>query len=166
MSQHEHDTKVEDVLPAMGGIVEIEVIRDGPHGPVVTQRVTSRNLVVTSGKKQIFRLASDQTTKAVDQFRIGTSAVAATAADTNVKTPVASTIRTASQMTIDAGRTYRWIVSYGSGATSISSTNIKEVVLLTSHTSAGGTCFMRATFTAVNKTKSDKLKITYKCRIT
>ena len=150
-----------------GGYVTIEVIRDGRNGPEVIHRQVSHNLVVNTGKKDIWRIAAGLNTKWFDQFRIGTSGVAAGSADTNVKSPVTGTLVTAdSKSLLAATRTMQWVVSYPSGGGSKSATDIQEVCLLQENTSPGGTAMMRAVFTAVTKTTSDKLKITYSARIT
>ena len=151
----------------VGGFVTIEVIRDGQNGPEVIDRRVTHNLIVLSGKKQIWRVASGLNANVFDQMRIGTSSVAATGADTNVKSPVTGTLRTVNSLTLLAGtRTMQWVHSYASGAGSKSATSIDEVVILNQRTSPGGSAMMRATFTSVTKTTNDKLKITYRARIT
>lgn len=156
-----------DEVRKFGGHLTVEVIRDTPRGPKVLQRRDVHNLVVNAGKRQIWRIVSGLNTKLFRQFRIGTSSVAAVSADTNVKSPVTGTINTADSRTLLAGtRTHQWVISYPSGAGSKSATSIDEVVLLNENTSPGGSCMMRSTFTSVNKTTADKLKITYNCRIT
>jgi hypothetical protein len=49
---------------------------------------------------------------------------------------------------------------------SISATDIQEVCIMNQGTSPGGSAWNRSTFTAVTKTEDDKLKITYKARLT
>lgn len=149
------------------GWVEAEVIRDGKHGPEVVGRGLSHNLVVNGGKRQIWRIASGLNTKVFDQFRIGTSPAAAASAQVNVLSPVTGTLVTADSKTLESGtRTMQWLVSYPSGVGEKSATGISEVALLNLNTSPGGTAMMRSTFTAVNKTLNDKLRITYRARIT
>lgn len=151
----------------VGGVVVVEVIRDGPRGPVVLERRTTHNLIVNAGKRQTWRMTMALNTNAWDQMRIGTSAAAATSAQTNVLSAVTGTINTADSKTLLSGtRTAQLVISYPSGAGSKSATSIDEVVVLNQNTSPGGSCFMRATFTSVNKTTADKLKITYNFRIT
>ena len=150
----------------VGGFVTVETIRDGDHGPEVIARRVSHNLVVNVGKKQIWRLVMGLQLNLFDQMRIGTSAAAASSAQTNVLSPVTGTINTVDSKTISAGRTAQWIVSYPSGGGSKSATGISEVALLNQNTSPGGSAMMRSTFTPVNKTTADKLKITYSARIT
>lgn len=150
-----------------GGIFEIELIRAGKHGPEVVDRRVSRNLVVNTGKRQTWRQASGLNANDWDQMRIGTSAVAANSGQTNVITPVTGTINTVDSKTLLAGtRTFQLVISYPSGVSTKSATNIREVVVLNQNTSPGGSALARATFTAVNKTTADKLKITYRVRIT
>lgn len=150
-----------------GGYVTVEVIRDGKHGPQVIARREVHNLIVNAGKKQTWRMTQALNTNNWDQMRIGTSGAAAGSGDTNVKSPVTGTINTVDAKTLLAAtRTAQWVISYPSGAGSKSATGIKEVVMLNQNTSPGGSCLMRAVFTAVNKTTADKLKITYTARIT
>lgn len=158
---------VDDSVEVMGGYVTVEVIRDGKYGPEVIVSRTEHNLVVNSGKRQTWRMASGLNTNDWDQMRIGTSAVAPVSADTNVKSPVTGTLNTVDSRTLLAGtRTMQWVISYPSGAGSKSALGIDEVVVLNQNTSPGGSALMRAILTpSVNKTAQDKLKITYRARI-
>lgn len=157
-----------DEMEHVGGYVTVEVIRDGANGPEVIERRVTHNLVVNTGKRQLLRLGSGLQTKFFDQMRIGTSAAAPASGDTNVKSPIASTIKTVTTKTLLAGtRTHEWMFSYVSGLGSISANGIAEVALLNQHTSPGGSAFMRALISpTVNKTTADKLKITYRARVT
>jgi len=149
------------------GIYTIEVIRDGKNGPEVIQRRVAPNLVVNTGKRQLWRNATGLQTKLFKFMRIGTSAAAAASGQTNVLSPVTGTLRTVSDFTLLSGtRTFQWVVSYQSGAGTKSATNIREVVVMNQRTSPGGSALSRSVFTAVSKTQADKLKITYRCRIT
>lgn len=160
-------SKMLDEVRDFGGHLAVEVIRDTPRGPKVLRRRDAHNLVVNTGKRQIWRVVSGLNTSTFDQFRIGTSSVAAVSADTNVKSPVTGTLNTADSRTLLAGtRTHQWVISYPSGAGSKSATSIDEAVLLNQNTSPGGSAMMRSVFTSVNKTESDKLKLTYSSRIT
>lgn len=152
---------------AIGGAFIIQILRDGVHGPVVMNEVVTNNLVVNTGKRQLWRMASGLNTNDWDQMRIGTSAVAANSGQTNVITPVTGTINTVDQKTLLSGtRTFQLMISYPSGAGSKSATNIREVVVLNQNTSPGGSALARATFSAVNKSTQDKLKIIYRFRVT
>jgi hypothetical protein len=153
-------------IDPFGGVFLIEVIRDGKHGPVVLQRQVVPNLVVNTGKRQTWRMASGLNTNDWDQGRIGTCGAAANSGQTNVISPVTGTLNTVDQKTLLAGtRTFQLVVSYPSGAGSKSATGIKEVVILNQNTSPGGSALARAVFSAVNKTTADKLKIQYRVRI-
>lgn len=153
-------------LDPVGGVFLIEVIRDSKNGPVVVQRAVSPNLVVNTGKRQTWRMASSLNTNDWDQMRIGTSSGAANSGQTNVISPVTNTINTVDQKTLLAGtRTFQLVISYPSGAGTKSATNIKEVVILNQNTSPGGSALARSVFSAVNKTTADKLKIQYRVRI-
>ena len=144
----------------------IEVIRDGKNGPEVIQSRHVPNLIINVGKKQLWRMASGLSSKVFDFMRIGTSGAAAASNNTNVKSPVTGTLKTCDSRTISSGRTFQLVISYPSGGGTKSATGIQEVCVLNQHTSPGGSALNRSTFTSVNKTTADKLKITYSARIT
>lgn len=154
-----------------GGYATIEVIRDGKNGPEVIQRRHVHNTVVNSGKRQTWRQASGLNGNDWDQFRIGTCGAAVNSGQTNVISPITTagggeSLLTASSKTLLSGtRTFQLVVSYVSGGGSISANDIQEVVVMNQNTAPGGSALMRATFTSVNKTEADKLKITYNVRI-
>lgn len=149
------------------GIYTIEVLRDGKNGPEVIQRREVPNLVVNTGKRQIWRMSSGLSTKVFAFMRIGTSSGAANSGQTNLLSPVTGTLKTVDSKTLLAGtRTFQLIISYPSGGGTKSATGIKEVVVMNQHTSPGGSALSRSTFTGVNKTTADKLRITYKSRVT
>ncbi len=156
----------------IGGFLEVELIRDGKHGPQVIARRISHNLIVNTGKRQLWRIASGLSTSVFDQGRIGTSGAAATSAQTNILTPLTTADGGKSLTTVDsksleaATRTHQWVWSYPSGVGSISAPGIDEACILNQNTSPGGSALMRTVYTAVNKTTSDKLKLTYRARIT
>jgi hypothetical protein len=153
----------------MAGVFQVEVIRDGKHGPEVIQRRVARNTVVNVGKQELFRIATGLRTagEVFDQMRVGTSGAAVSCTDTNVLEPVTATLTTVDDKSLlSATRTFRLIVSYPSGAGSKTHAGINEVAVLCKGTSPGDSMLARATFTAVNKTTNDKLKITYQIRVT
>ena len=155
-----------DELQARGVFI-VEVLRDGKNGPEVLQRRVAPNLVVNTGKRQLWRMATGLNTNDFDQMRIGTSGAAANSGQTNVISPVTGTINTVDSKTLLSGtRTFQWVVSYASGGGTKSAANIREVVILNQNTSPGGSALSRSTFTAVNKTTADKLRITYRARVT
>jgi hypothetical protein len=149
------------------GYYLVEVIRDTPQGPKVIQRVTARNLIVNTGKRQTWRQACGLNTNDWDQGRIGINSAAAGSGDTNVKTAVTGTINTVDSKTLLSGtRTLQLVWSYPSGAGSKSAT-VKEICVLNQNTSPGGSALCRAVLSpTATKTTADKLKITYRCRIT
>jgi len=160
------ESSVEDSIKKMGGIVTIEIVRDGKDGPEVIASRIVPNLIVNTGKRQIWRQATGLNAKVFNFFRIGISSQAANSGQTNLTTPVTGTLKTADAKTLLAGtRTMQWVISYPSGVGTKSATNIQEVCLFNQHTSPGGSALMRATFTPVNKTTSDKLRITYSARV-
>ncbi|KKN41348.1 hypothetical protein LCGC14_0724300 [marine sediment metagenome] len=139
----------------IGGFLEVEIIREGKHGPRVIARRISHNLIVNTGKRQLWRIASGLSTNVFDQGRIGTSGAAATSAQVNVLTPITTagggeSLVTVDSRSLEAGtRTHQWVWSY-----------------LNQNTAPGGSALMRTVFTAVAKTENDKLKLTYRSRIT
>jgi hypothetical protein len=158
-----------DNIRDMGGVVTAEIIRDTPTGPRVIARRDAHNLIVNTGKRQIWRQATGLNAKVFNFMRIGSNSAAAVSADTNVKTAIATTLHTCDSKTLLAAtRTMQWVRSYpsGAGGTIISVAAIKEVCVLNQLTSPGGSALMRTVFTTVAKTKADKLKITYRARVT
>ena len=160
----EKHTKVTDPVGFGTARYTVELIRDSRDGPRVIERRVADNLVVNIGKINILRLAADLTSKAMDNIRVGTSGAAAASNQTNVLSPVSGTLTALNSQTM-SGRTLQLMFSYASGSGSISATGIREVAILAQNTSPGGSCFSRAVFAAVNKTTSDKLKITYELKI-
>jgi hypothetical protein len=149
------------------GVYTLEVIRDGKNGPEVIARRVAPNLIVNTGKRQIWRIASGVNANVFDQMRIGTCGVAAASGQTNVLSPVTGTLNTVDSKTLLSGtRTMQWVISYPSGALSKSASGIKEVVVLNQSTSPGGSAMSRSVFATLQKTKSDKLKISYRARLT
>lgn len=158
---------MQDKLREFGGFVDVEVIRDTARGPKVIQRRRVHNLVVNTGKRQIWRMVMGLNTNIFDQGRIGINGAAAGSGDTNVLTAITGTLQTIDSLSLLAAtRTAQWIWSYPSGGGSKSVSGIDECTILNQNTSPGGSAMMRSTFTAVNKTTGDKLRITYTCRIT
>lgn len=156
-----------DDIPFEGGTVLVDLIRTGKHGPKVVRRQRTHNLIVNTGKRQLWRVATGLSTSVYRFMRIGTSAVAAASGQTNVITPVTGTLKTVDTRSLLSGtRTMQWVISYPSGAGTKSATNIREAVLMNQRTSPGGSAMMRIVFTAVNKTTADKFRLTYRARLT
>ncbi|HUX16793.1 MAG TPA: hypothetical protein VMW52_10000 [Phycisphaerae bacterium] len=161
------EKQVADHVAFPGGVFDVEVIRDGPHGPVVIERRRSPNLVVNTGKRQMWRMVTGLQTALWTQMRIGTCGAAPDSADTNVRSPVTGTLETIdTKSLLSGGRTLQLVLSYASGGGTKSATGIKEVAVLNTAGTPGGSALALATFTAVNKTTADKLKITYSVRTT
>lgn len=156
-----------DAIPFEGGTVLVDLIRTGKNGPKVIHRQRTHNLIVNTGKRQLWRVATGLSTSVYRFMRIGTSAVAAGSAQTNVITPVTGTLKTVDTRSLLSGtRTMQWVISYPSGAGTKSATNIREAVLMNQRTSPGGSAMMRIVFTGVNKTTADKFRLTYRARLT
>jgi len=149
------------------GVFEVEVIRMGKDGPEVIARRIAKNLVVNTGKRQLWRQAVSLNTNDFDQARIGTCGTTPNSAHSNVLSPVTGTLNTVDSKSLLSGtRTLQLVISYPSGGASKSATNIQEVAILNQNTSPGGSALARAIFTPVTKTTADKLRITYKVRVT
>lgn len=166
-AQAEQFESIDDTLGDMIGEYLIEVIRDGKHGPEVVDSREIKNLVVNTGKRQALRKLCNLNTSVFQFMRIGTSGAAANSAQTNLLSPITGTLKTVDSKTLLSGtRTLQAVISYPSGAGTKSATGIKEVVVMNQHTSPGGSALSRAVFSSVNKTTADKLRVTYKLRIT
>lgn len=148
-----------------GGFVLLEVIRDGKNGPEVIHSEEKHNLVVNTGKKSLLRKAANLSTKYFKFMRIGANSAAATSGGTNVVTAITNTLKTVDLVTIDAGRTVKWVMSLPSGGGSKSFAAAKELVILDQHTSPGGSALCRVVFGSVAKSTSDKIRWTYKLRV-
>ncbi len=164
-----NQAQANDLIKQVGGIVTWEVIRDGKNGPEVIDRRVSPNLIVNYGKTMMWRKVTGLNTHLWRFFRIGTcGAVAASNQTLCCIEPIAGTRKTVNSYTMSgATRTFAWVYSYPSGGGSLSVNNIREVVLCDQLTTPGGSIMMRSVITpAVNKTTHDKLRISYKSRIT
>ena len=165
MPPSEHVQPLEE-LSLEGGYFTVEVIRDRGNGPEVIRRVDGKNIVLNAGKKQTFRMSSGLSSKAWKWFQLGKSSAAVSSGDAGVKPAITSTIKTNSSQTM-SGRTYTIVVSYPSGAGSLSAAAIKEFAVNNTLTSASHTSLCHALISpVVAKTTADKLKITYNIRIT
>lgn len=154
-----------DSMKFEGGILTVEVIRDGKNGPEVIQRRVAHNLILNVGKKKTWQQATGLDSHFFRYMRIGTCGTAPTSGGTNLLSVVASTLTSVDSKTLSPGRTMTFVKSYPSGSGKISATGIKELIVCNSKTTPGRCALCRATFTSVNKTTSDKLKLTYQCRI-
>jgi hypothetical protein len=132
------------------GILTVELF--DAQGRLKTRRKV-RNIVVNTGRALIIDRLQGNTPAVADYIAIGTGATAAAAADTTLQTEVARSQGTLSQPDAYTDRcVYTFAAGTGTG-------NITEAGRL--NAAAAGTLVGRQTFTAVNKTASDSLQITY-----
>ena len=132
------------------GTITIE-LRD-QYGQLKERRHIT-NVVTNTGKQLIIDRLQGPTPAVADYVAIGTGATAAASADTALQTEVARAQGTLSQPDAYTDRcVYTFAAGTGTG-------NITEAGRL--NAAAAGTLVGRQTFTAVNKTASDSLQITY-----
>lgn len=111
------------------------------------------NLITTAGRGQVIDRLQAATPAVCDYIAIGTGATAAVAGDTTLGTEVARGQGTLTQPTAFEDRcVYTFPAGTGTG-------NITEAGRL--NAGSGGVLMGRQVFTAVNKTSSDSLQITY-----
>lgn len=148
----------------VGGEFEAQIWRDTPEGPKCIQQVKTKNTMLTSGLKELWRFLVGGVAKEFDQGRIGTCGAAASSAQTNLLSPYAGTLTTVDVMTFTGTRTMEWKWSYPSGVASVSG-NIKELAILSQVTSPGGTALARGVLSpSAQKTEDDKLILYYRNR--
>ncbi len=139
------------------GHVVLEVVRDGR----VLQRRESRNTVVNVGKALLANRSFSNTPFIVQYMQLGTGGTAASSAQTDVATALASATLTARQtaetIAMSGTRTAKWEHTWTAGE--FSAAGVREVGLFSSDTitTNGGTMFARFVFTTVNKTNADTL---------
>lgn len=132
------------------GTITIEL--RGSDGKLKEKREV-KNMVVNTGRALIIDRLQGNTPNVCDYIAIGTGGTAAAAADTTLGTEVARAQGTLSQPDAYTDRcTYTFPAGTGTG-------NITESGRL--NAASTGTLIARQTFTAVNKTSSDSLQITY-----
>lgn len=145
------------------GHVCLELIRDGN----VITRHEGKNLVVATGKNLLAHRLWKTTPRIIKYMQLGTGSTGATAADTGVATEIAATTSFAGRQEVVSmtmsGQTATWEHTWT--ASEFSANNVQEVGLFNSPTTGAGTMASRFVFTAVNKTKSDTLKITWKMAV-
>ena len=132
------------------GTILIELF--GPDGRLKDRRKV-KNLITTVGRGQVIDRLQAGTPAVCDYIAIGTGATAAAAGDTTLGTEVARGQGTLTQPDAFTDRSvYTFAAGTGTG-------NITEAGRL--NASSGGVLMGRQVFTAVNKTASDSLQITY-----
>jgi hypothetical protein len=132
------------------GTIRLEL--RGPDGRLKARRQV-RNIIPNAGRQLIIDRLQGNTPAVPDYIAIGTGATAAAAADTTLQTEVA---RAQGALTQPDAHTDRCIVTFAAGT---GTGNIAEAGRL--NAAAAGVLVGRQTFTAVNKTASDSLQITY-----
>jgi hypothetical protein len=126
----------------------------GPDGKLKDRREV-QNVVTNTGRQAIIDRLQGNTPAICNFIAIGTGATAAVAADTTLQTEVA---RSPSGTTLTQPDAYtdRCVDTFAAGT---GTGNITEAGRF--NASSGGTMMGRQTFTAVNKTASDSLQVTY-----
>jgi hypothetical protein len=132
------------------GTILIELF--GADGKLKERRKVS-NLITTVGRGQVIDRLQAATPAVCDYIAIGTGATAAAAGDTTLGTEVA---RGQGTLTQPDAFTDRSVFTFAAGT---GTGNITEAGRL--NAAAGGVLMGRQVFTAVNKTASDSLQITY-----
>lgn len=115
---------------------------------------TTHNLVTTAGKNAIAsRLASSPGSAVPTHMAIGTGTTAANAADTTLVTEIDRNALTSNTATTNVlTMVGNWAAGDGTGA-------ITEAGVLSA--ASGGTLFVRAVFSVINKAAGDTLAITW-----
>ena len=132
------------------GTILIELF--GPDGQLKDRRKV-RNLITTVGRGQVIDRLQAASPAVCDYIAIGTGATAAAAGDTILQTEVARGQGTLTQPDAFTDRSvYTFAAGTGTG-------NITEAGRL--NAPSAGVLMGRQVFTAVNKTASDSLQITY-----
>jgi hypothetical protein len=134
------------------GTILVELF--GPDGKLKDRREV-HNIVTNTGRQAIIDRLQGSTPAAAAFIAIGTGATAAAAADTTLQTEVARS-PSAAPLTQPDAHTDRCIDTFAAGT---GTGNITEAGRLTAN--SGGVLMGRQVFTAVNKTASDSLQITY-----
>jgi hypothetical protein len=139
--------------------VLVEIIRDGK---VIASR-NKHNLVVNVGKADMAARLVVTPTKLYKYMRLGKNNTAANSAQTTITTIVTGSNRTCQTAAMSGTRTAKFIRTWQT--TDFSSSGINEAGIFSQLTNAAGTMLARVTFTAVNKTSHDTLKITWTIKV-
>jgi len=130
------------------GKLKIELIRDGK----VVQTENVNNIIVTTGKALVATLVSGSGTSFSD-MAIGTGTTTEVVGDSALQTEAGRVVLTSKSVTTN-------VISYiGDFPAGTGTGTITEAGIL--NASSAGTMLNRATFSSVNKTASDALKITW-----
>lgn len=139
--------------------VLVEVLRDGK----VIARRNVHNLVVNGGKADMAKRLVVTPTKLYQYMRLGHNNAAAASAQTTITTIVTGSNRTCNTAAMSGTRTAKFIRTWLT--TDFSATGIKEAGIFSQLTNAAGTMLARVTFTAVNKTSHDTVKLTWTVKV-
>ena len=130
------------------GKLKIQLIRDGK----VIQEEKVNNVIVTTGKSLVATLVSGSGTS-FSHMAIGTGSTSEVVGDSSLETE-------AGRVTLTSKATTNNVISYiGDFPAGTGTGTITEAGIL--NASSSGTMLNRATFSSVNKTASDALKITW-----
>ncbi len=151
--------KQRELLPGEMNVL-VEVLREGR---VITKREI-HNLVVNTGKADLAKRLVVAPTKLYRYMRLGKNNTAANSSQTTITTIVTASNRTCQTAAMSGTRTAKFIRTWAT--TDFSSSGINEAGIFNQLTNAAGTMLARVTFTAVNKTSSDTLKITWTVKVT
>lgn len=139
--------------------VVVEVVRDGK---IIARRV-QHNLVVNNGKADLAKRLVVAPTKLYRFMRLGKNPAAVASAQTTITTIVTGSNRTCNTAAISGTRTAKFIRTWAT--TDFSATGIREAGIFNQLTAGAGTMLARVTFTAVQKTSADTLKITWTVKV-
>ena len=147
--------------PSMPGTMNvlIEVLRDGK----VISRREKHNLVVNLGKADMAKRLVVTPTKLYQYMRLGHNGAVASSAQSTITTIVTGSNKTCNTAAMSGSRTAKFVRTWIT--TDFSATGIREAGLFSQLTNALGTMLARVTFTAVNKSSSDSLKITWTVKV-
>ena len=143
--------------------VLIEVMRDGK----VIRSIQKHNLVVNTGKADLAKRLVVLPTKIYQYMRLGHVGTAASSAQTTITTIVTGSNRTCGTpngtAAMSGTRTAKFIRTWQTG--DFSATGIRAAGLFNQLTNGAGTMMARVTFTAVNKSAHDTLKVTWTVKV-
>lgn len=139
--------------------VDIEVMRDGK----VIARRTRHNLVVNTGKADMAKRLVVTPTKLYQYMRLGKNNTSPNSSQTTITTIVTSSNKTCNTAAMSGTRTAKFIRTWLT--TDFSSSGINEAGIFSQLTNGSGTMLARVTFTAINKTNHDTLKITWTVKV-
>ena len=145
--------------PLSNSNVVVEVFRDGK----LIARRTKHNLVMNTGKAQMAKRLVTAPSTYFQFMRLGTNAAAAASGQTKITTAIASSQRTCDTAAMSGTRTAKFIRTW-IGA-NFSASGICEAGIYDHRTHATGVMLARVTFTAVTKTNSDTLKLTWTVKV-